>query len=109
MEMNSHTHGGRRPGSGRKKGAPNKATAEIKEIARTYTVQAVKELARLATKAKSEAARVAAIRELLDRGYGKATQPITGDPESPLETPQRIVVQVVDPKDRRAAGSEDRP
>jgi hypothetical protein len=30
--------------------------------------------ARLAVKAKSESARIAAIRELLDRGYGKPTQ-----------------------------------
>jgi hypothetical protein len=34
----------------------------------------MKELARLAIKAKSETARVAAIRELLDRGYGKTAQ-----------------------------------
>jgi hypothetical protein len=32
----------------------------------------------LAVKAKSECARIAAIRELLDRGYGKATQPLAG-------------------------------
>jgi hypothetical protein len=34
----------------------------------------IKEVARLATKAKSEAARVASIRELLDRAYGKPAQ-----------------------------------
>jgi hypothetical protein len=33
--------------------------------------EAIKELARLATKARSETSRLAAIRELLDRGYGK--------------------------------------
>jgi hypothetical protein len=33
----------------------------------------------LAVKAKSECARIAAIRELLDRGYGKATQPLAGE------------------------------
>jgi len=38
-------------------------------------------LARLATKAESEAARVAAIKELLDRGYGRAVQPIQGTME----------------------------
>jgi len=36
------------------------------------------DLVRLATKAESEAARVAAIKELLDRGYGRAVQPIEG-------------------------------
>ena len=35
-------------------------------------------MSRLATKAESEAARVAAIKELLDRGYGRAVQPIEG-------------------------------
>jgi hypothetical protein len=35
-------------------------------------------VSRLATKAESEAARVAAIKELLDRGYGRAVQPIEG-------------------------------
>ena len=32
---------------------------------------------------KNEALRLAAIRELLDRGYGKATQPIAGELNSP--------------------------
>jgi len=70
--------GGRRPGSGRKKGTPNKVTAEIKQLAQQYGPEAIAELARLATQAESEAARVAAIKELLDRGYGRAVQPIEG-------------------------------
>jgi hypothetical protein len=99
------THGGRRPGAGRKKkirptetekiiaktkgkndgarrGAgrlkANKVTAEVMELARQYGPGAIAELARLATQAESEAARVAAIKELLDRGYGRAVQPIEG-------------------------------
>jgi hypothetical protein len=39
----------------------------------------MRELARLAIKAKSEAVRVAAIRELLDRGYGKAQQMVENE------------------------------
>jgi hypothetical protein len=38
----------------------------------------VKELIRLATGAESEAVRVAAIKEMFDRGFGKAAQPIEG-------------------------------
>lgn len=64
---------------GRTAGTPNKATAEIKALAQKHAPAAVKELARLAEKAESEAARVAAIKELLDRGYGKAAQPHTGE------------------------------
>lgn len=75
---------GSKPGErrgGRKKGTPNKATAEVKALAGKYTEAAIKELARLATKAESEAARVAAIRELLDRAHGKPSQSVdvTGD------------------------------
>jgi hypothetical protein len=39
----------------------------------------VKELIRLATNAESEAVRVAAIKELFDRGYGRSVQPIHGE------------------------------
>ena len=55
--------------SGNAGGRP-KVIAELRELARAHAPDAIKELARLAIKAKSEAARVAAIRELLDLGYG---------------------------------------
>lgn len=59
---------------GRKRGTPNKATADIKALAQVHASKAMTELARLATEAESEAARVAAIKELFDRGFGKAKQ-----------------------------------
>jgi hypothetical protein len=65
--------------AGRKKGVPNKATADIKALAVKHAPAAIKELVRLMTKAESEATRVAAAKELLDRGLGKAAQPIEGD------------------------------
>ena len=61
---------GRKTG-GRKAGTPNKTTADIKALAQSYAPKAVKELARLALKAQSEQARVTAIKEILDRAYGK--------------------------------------
>ena len=64
---------GSKPGErrgGRKKGTPNKATAEIKEAARKHAPEAIKQLANLMKNAESEAARVSAIKEILDRGYG---------------------------------------
>lgn len=64
---------------GRQAGTPNKATADIKALAQVHTASAVKELARLATGAESETARVAAIKELLDRGHGKAKQSVEVD------------------------------
>jgi hypothetical protein len=59
---------------GRKKGTPNKATREVKDLAQQYAPDALKELARLAREAENESARVSAIKELLDRAYGKAPQ-----------------------------------
>ena len=48
--------------------------AEIRDLARKYTPEALIELARLTTQAESEQARVSAIKELFDRAYGKSTQ-----------------------------------
>lgn len=70
---------------GRPKGSLNKATKDIKALAQEYAPAALKELARIATKGKSEAARVSAIKELLDRGFGKSPQVIAGDKDNPLQ------------------------
>lgn len=67
---------GRKTGGGSRAGIPNKATAEIKALAGEHGPAAVRRLARLMVKAKSEQAQVAACKELLDRAYGKAAQPI---------------------------------
>jgi hypothetical protein len=74
--------GGRRPGT------PNKGTAEIRTVAQQYGPAAVAALAELAglaagTRAEAETARIAALKELLDRAYGKPTQPISGDADAP--------------------------
>jgi hypothetical protein len=57
---------------------------EIKELARQYALIAVRELARLATKAHSEQARIAAIKEILDRGYGRPGE-ASEEPKPPQE------------------------
>ncbi len=75
----------RTSGQGRPKGSPNKATADIKALAQKYAPEAMVELARLATQAESEPARVAAIKELFDRGYGKAKQPLEHSVDEGLE------------------------
>lgn len=64
---------------GRAKGVPNKITADVKAIAQRYAPEAFEELARLAKQAESESARVAAIKEILDRAYGKSKQTVEGD------------------------------
>ena len=76
---------------GRKKGVPNKATRDIKALAQVHGPKAIKELARLALEADTHAARVAAIKELLDRGYGKSAQPLTGpDGEGPIQLEAKV-------------------
>lgn len=80
---------GRRAGAGRKPGVPNKATAEIKALAQDYGPRCIARLAELAgirydcqgaiiPGSDIPAVQVSAMRELLDRGYGKAPQAITG-------------------------------
>ena len=57
---------------GRKPGVPNKATAEIRGLARERGPEAIRELARLAKEAQSEPARISACNALLDRAYGRS-------------------------------------
>lgn len=73
---------GSKPGErrgGRKKGSLNKATADIKALAQTYTSEAMERLAAVMRSSDSDAARVAAIKEIFERGHGKAPQPQTGE------------------------------
>jgi hypothetical protein len=83
-------HGGKREGSGRKKGIPNKATADIKALAQDWGPGAVRKLAELAglvkdkPGAQSETARITALGMILDRAYGKPPQIIGGDGHNPL-------------------------
>lgn len=78
--------GGKRPNSGRKKGTPNKVSLEIKAVAQQYGEQAIHLLANLMITSDSHQAQIAAAKELLDRGYGKATQAteISGKDGEPL-------------------------
>jgi hypothetical protein len=90
--------GGKRLGSGRRKGVPNKATAEVKDICRQHALRVITELVRLATEADTSAARIAACKEVLDRAYGKAPQAIVGDSDNPTRLAGQIELIVVDPK-----------
>lgn len=76
-------------GKGRPKGSPNKATAELKDLAKAYTTQALETLAQVMFASESDAARVSAANALLDRGYGKPTNVVGGDPNMPL----RLIVE----------------
>ena len=65
---------------GRVKGTPNKATVDIKALAQSYGADAINSIVEIAMNPKAgNAIRLAAWRELLDRGYGRAPQIISGD------------------------------
>jgi hypothetical protein len=90
--------------SGNPGGRP-RVIGDLRELAREYAPEAFKELARLAVKAKSEAVRVVAIRELFDRGYGKPAQrrdamvSVGPDPLNPDQPRVSVAVSFVDPPD----------
>lgn len=69
---------------GRTKGVPNKATAEIKAVARELSPAATKRLKEL-LKSENESVALGAIKEVYDRAFGKASQPMTGEFEAVLQ------------------------
>ena len=62
---------------GRKKGTPNKATAQIKELAAEYAPEAMRRLAQLMRQKKNDPAAFSAAKEIVDRHAGKTTQSLT--------------------------------
>ncbi|MCB1609287.1 MAG: hypothetical protein KDI71_20175 [Xanthomonadales bacterium] len=81
--MENKKHGGARPGGGRPKGSPNKATKiakrTITELAQSHGPTALSVLVEIATTGESQSARVPAANALLDRGYGRVRQPLDVD------------------------------
>ena len=51
---------------------------DLSSLARSYTDLAIQTLAGVAQNSEQDAARVSAAGQLLDRGWGKPAQPITG-------------------------------
>lgn len=87
--------GGKREGAGRPAGAVNKATDDIKVLARQYTAEALEALVAVVRDSESDAARVSAANALLDRGYGKPSQVLSGDENG---GPHRFVIETGVPR-----------
>jgi hypothetical protein len=71
-------------------GVPNKASGAVRELAQKFGPEIIQKLADIAGLSGSagsefEMTRITAMRELLDRGYGKATQPIGGEDGGVIE------------------------
>ena len=82
---------------GRVKGTPNKATRDIKELARALAPEATKRLSEL-LRSDNDSVALGAVKEIYDRAFGKATQHVAGDPEgSPLHMLHEIVIRGVRP------------
>lgn len=64
--------GGRRPGSGRKPGTPNRLTFELKKAASAYGEEALSKLLSIMRDEETPPnVAVAACKEVLDRGFGR--------------------------------------
>lgn len=64
--------GGKRPGSGRKAGVPNKVTIELKKVAAVHGEDAINTIVEIMNDLEVPAnVRIAAASMLLDRGFGK--------------------------------------
>lgn len=87
--MKDRTHGGRRPGAGRPKGALNILTRPVKELAADQGSASIERLIWLRDHAESEQVQFAATRELLDRGFGRSRQEIDVNADNSI----RVIIQ----------------
>jgi hypothetical protein len=75
-----------------------KTLTEIRSLARSHTKTALNVLVGIMrSKDATAAARVSAANAILDRGWGKATQPV-GNDDGPLELIHRIERVIVHPE-----------
>jgi HEAT repeat protein len=81
---------------GRPKGSVNAIPAKIKALCLKAAPEVIAELKRL-MQDKNPAIRLAACNALLDRGIGKAAQPIVGEGEGPVEV-RHIISWIRDDK-----------
>jgi hypothetical protein len=92
--------------SGNPGGRP-KVLGEVQALARQYAPTAIVELARLALKAKNETARIAAIRELFDRGYGRSRQAM--EITAPAGDPLQLLLEELDVLPRKTGRYKQEP
>jgi hypothetical protein len=82
-----------------------KALTEIRSLARSHTRTALNVLVGvMCSKDATAAARVSAANAILDRGWGKATQPLEGGDEGALELIHRIERVIVHPENSDRQG-----
>lgn len=94
--------GGKRQGAGRKPGIVSEAKRDLAEMAKDHAEAALRTLAEIMQDAEAPAAaRVSAANAILDRGYGRPPQAITGPGPNGEHIVTRIVIEAA------SGGSED--
>ena len=88
------------PGSSPNPGGRPKIIEDIRDLAREHTETAINALVHIAESGKQESARVAAASALLDRGWGKPTQPLSGDDAMPPIGVSGTAVAALTPEER---------
>lgn len=82
--------------SGNPGGRP-KEIAEVRMLAQEHTKEAIETLVKIMRNTKATAAaRVAASNAILDRGYGKPSQALTGPNDDPLFAHNRMTEEEID-------------
>jgi hypothetical protein len=66
---------------------------DLRSLARSHPEIALRQLAGIAENGESEAARVSACAHLLDRGWGKPTQPHTGEDDKDIRFTIRNITE----------------
>jgi hypothetical protein len=61
---------------GRRKGTPNKVTAAIRDLAAPYSAEAIAVFVSVMRRGETDATRMLAAREILDRAHGKSRQSV---------------------------------
>lgn len=92
--------GGKREGAGRPKGKLSQAKRDIAEAAREHADIALSVVLEIAQNGDTDATRLSAARELLDRGFGKSPQAI--DVQSSDGSLKPLTINLVAPKPKDA-------
>jgi hypothetical protein len=79
------------PGSGRQAGVPNKVGADVRALARGYGAEVIEGLWTIFSTSESDATRVAAAKEILDRAYGRPPLAVSGDADGEPVVVRHIV------------------